>query len=174
MLFVNVSIGGTLTHFAAPPVLMVARTWNWDTAFMIGHFGWRTVLAIALSTGVYYLFFRRELAALADRPPAPDVDLPEDETTGLLPVPVWVTLMHMAFVAWSVVTSHYPALFVGGFLFFLGFARATSSIAGLISAAITRPVRVIRLASTRATVPGPAAMSSAVQPMGGARRSIRS
>ena len=25
LLFVNVSIGGTLTHFAAPPVLMVAK-----------------------------------------------------------------------------------------------------------------------------------------------------
>ena len=31
LLFVNVSIGGTLTHFAAPPVLMVARPWGWDT-----------------------------------------------------------------------------------------------------------------------------------------------
>ena len=30
LLFVNVSIGGTLTHFAAPPVLMVARPWDWD------------------------------------------------------------------------------------------------------------------------------------------------
>ena len=28
LLFVNVSIGGTLTHFAAPPVLMVARLWG--------------------------------------------------------------------------------------------------------------------------------------------------
>jgi hypothetical protein len=27
VLFVNVSIGGTLTHFAAPPILMVARPW---------------------------------------------------------------------------------------------------------------------------------------------------
>jgi hypothetical protein len=34
LLFVNVSIGGTLTHFAAPPVLMVAGKWNWDMAFM--------------------------------------------------------------------------------------------------------------------------------------------
>ena len=31
LLFVNVSIGGTLTHFAAPPVLMVARAWGWNT-----------------------------------------------------------------------------------------------------------------------------------------------
>ena len=35
LLFVNVSIGGTLTHFAAPPVLMVARHWDWDTAYML-------------------------------------------------------------------------------------------------------------------------------------------
>ena len=65
LLFVNVSIGGTLTHFAAPPVLMVARPWEWDTAFMLGHFGWRAALAIVASTLVYYLVFRRELRALA-------------------------------------------------------------------------------------------------------------
>ena len=38
LLFVNVSIGGTLTHFAAPPVLMVARPWGWDTPFMVEPF----------------------------------------------------------------------------------------------------------------------------------------
>src|SRR5438034_3704490 len=41
LLFVNVSIGGTLTHFAAPPVLMVAAKWYWNLAFMFQHFGWR-------------------------------------------------------------------------------------------------------------------------------------
>ena len=46
LLFVNVSIGGTLTHFAAPPVLMVARPWDWDLLFMLSHFGWRAALAI--------------------------------------------------------------------------------------------------------------------------------
>jgi hypothetical protein len=30
------------------------------------------------------------------------------------------------FLAWTVVNSHYPALFLGGFLFFIGFARATA------------------------------------------------
>ena len=37
VLFVNVSIGGTLTSYAAPPVLMVAGTWGWDTGFMLAH-----------------------------------------------------------------------------------------------------------------------------------------
>ena len=68
LLFVNVSIGGTLTHFAAPPVLMVARPWGWDTAFMLAHFGWRAALAIAISTAGGYLLFRREFAALGLRP----------------------------------------------------------------------------------------------------------
>ena len=69
LLFVNVSIGGTLTHFAAPPVLMVARPWGWDTPFMLGHFGWRALAAIAASNLIYYVVFRTELAALASRAP---------------------------------------------------------------------------------------------------------
>ena len=65
LLFVNVSIGGTLTHFAAPPILMVARTWEWDFGFVIGHFGWRAVVAILISNAAYLLLFKRELTRLA-------------------------------------------------------------------------------------------------------------
>jgi Na+/H+ antiporter NhaD/arsenite permease-like protein len=131
LLFVNVSIGGTLTHFAAPPVLMVARPWGWDTAFMLSHFGWRSVLAILVSTGLYYLFFWKELQRLATKPAAPDIEEPDEDTAPteptLLPVPAWVTAVHIAFMAWTVFNSHYPVLFLGGFLFFLGFTRATAA-----------------------------------------------
>jgi hypothetical protein len=127
LLFVNVSIGGTLTHFAAPPVLMVARPWGWDTSFMIGHFGWRAALSIAVSTGLYFFVFRREFAALGRRPAAADIDVPDDAEVPLLPVPPWLTAVHIAFVGWTVFTAHYPALFIGGFLFFLGFVRATAA-----------------------------------------------
>ena len=134
LLFVNVSIGGTLTHFAAPPVLMVARLWNWDTPFMLAHFGWRAVVAIVASVVVYGLIFRRELGELGARRAVPDVEVPEDEDASagpepmpvLLPVPVWITVVHAVFMAWTVFTSHYPALFLGGFLIFLGFVRATA------------------------------------------------
>jgi hypothetical protein len=131
LLFVNISIGGTLTHFAAPPVLMVARVWAWDTPFMVGHFGWRTTLAIAVSTALYYMLFRRELTALAAKRAAPEPEVPERNTEEerppkLLPVPVWLIAVHMAFMGWTVLNSHYPALFVGGFLIFLGFAKATA------------------------------------------------
>ncbi|MEO7274262.1 MAG: putative Na+/H+ antiporter [Vicinamibacterales bacterium] len=128
LLFVNVSIGGTLTHFAAPPVLMVSRPWGWGTGYMLSHFGWRAVLAILISTALYLWFFRREFHALSQQPPVPDVEQPDDEseTPPLRPVPGWITGVHLGFIAWTVFTAHYPVLFVGGFLFFLGFSRATA------------------------------------------------
>lgn len=130
LLFVNVSIGGTLTHFAAPPVLMVARTWEWDTSFMLSHFGWRAAVAIVVSTGVYFFLFRNEWRSLAARPPVREVERPDEDVAGavfLLPIPWWVTGVHVVFMAWTVINAHYPVLFLGGFLFFLGFVRATAA-----------------------------------------------
>jgi Na+/H+ antiporter NhaD/arsenite permease-like protein len=89
LLFVNVSIGGTLTHFAAPPVLMVARALEWTTPFMLGHFGWRAAIAIGVSTLTYYLVFRRERASLAAKQPVPEQEIAADDAaTGqaLLPI----------------------------------------------------------------------------------------
>ena len=127
-LFVSVSIGGTLTHFAAPPVLMVARRWGWETPYMLSHFGWKAVIAITASTLVYYVIFRREFGDLARRPPRRDEELPDEESEGgrLLTVPGKVIAVHVLFMTWTVVVAHYPALFLGGFLFFLGFTRVTA------------------------------------------------
>jgi len=133
LLFVNVSIGGTLTHFAAPPVLMVARAWNWDTAFMLGHFGWRAALAIIVSTVSYFLIFRREFRALetGSREPAGPHAGHDAAAASALPVPWWVTSIYVLFMVWTVVTAHYPGLFLAGFLFFLGFDRATAAFSTL-------------------------------------------
>lgn len=138
LLFVNVSIGGTLTHFAAPPILMVARTWEWDLWYVFSHFGWRTLIAVPLAALSYFLLFRRELGAMAARPSVRDVEVPDADAVAsgqalLLPVPGWVIGVHMLFMAWTVFNSHYPALFLGGFLFFLGFVKATSPFQSEIS-----------------------------------------
>jgi len=225
LLFVNISVGGTLTSYAAPPVLMVATPWNWDTMFMLTHFGWKAVLGMLVANLSYFLIFRGELKALqesfainslkdeiqqrylkradveemlddcieriedrfhfvdtfsdqlkdvgreltqrlevraladlegkgidpdlarrafeernqeiqlrrmrralpgllppADRPPFmdPDWDRRDD------PVPLWVTLVHIAFMGWTIINAHYPPFFIPGLLFFLGFAQVTS------------------------------------------------
>jgi hypothetical protein len=125
LLFVNVSVGGLLTHFAAPPVLMVAGPWKWDLAFMFSHFGWRAVIGIGLATTVYYGIFRKEFIALdavrAQRPANVDETGANDA-----PVPAWITGVQLGFMAWTVLVAHYPVLFVGGFMVFLAFSQATA------------------------------------------------
>ena len=127
LLFVNISVGGTLTHFAAPPVLMVAGKWGWDTPYMLGHFGWKALLGIVISSALYFLWFRKEFPRISDRA--------DDNEDGIReaaachdresPIPFWVTLGHLLFLAWTVYTAHLPALFIGGFLFFIAFTAAT-------------------------------------------------
>jgi hypothetical protein len=66
LLFVNVSVGGTLTNFAAPPVVLVAEAWGWDLSFMLTTFGWKAAVGIVLANLLYALLFRRELAQLQE------------------------------------------------------------------------------------------------------------
>jgi predicted cation transporter len=113
VLFVNVSIGGTLTPFAAPPVLMVAAKWNWDLWYMMSHFGWKAAVAVAANALVTTLVFRRQLTALR-----------EASTTGAGNVPAWVGLLHLLFLMGVVAFAHHPPVFMGLLLFFLGFATA--------------------------------------------------
>jgi len=120
LLFVNISVGGTLTHFAAPPVIMVAEPWGWDTLHMLEYFGWKAALGILISTIAYYLVFRRELVSLAER-----ADTVE-QARRRAPIPAWVTLIQLAFLGFTVWQAHEPPMFIGGFLFFLAFSQATA------------------------------------------------
>jgi hypothetical protein len=225
LLFVNISVGGTLTHFAAPPVLMVAAPWNWDTLFMLKQFGWKAVEGILIANAVYYFMYRKHFPALEEKfqfrrlkeeirtkylcrnemenefdaiVPAIDEELqvrkkfetkiqkvaarihshleprylekvaasgvdkelahkaferrfeevklarlrqaipmvlPEDQRAPYRdpdwdqredPVPAWITVIHVLFMGWTIFNAHYPALFMSGMLFFLGFAQVTS------------------------------------------------
>jgi hypothetical protein len=122
LLFVNISVGGTLTHFAAPPVLMVAGPWGWGLAHMALNFGWKAVIGILIATALYAALFRRELTSLSARTPV-TADVSE---AGRPSVPAWVTATHLGFLAWTVWAAHYPVLFIGGFLFYVGFLQATA------------------------------------------------
>ena len=225
LLFVNISVGGTLTHFAAPPVLMVASPWDWGTVFMLKQFGWKAVEGILIANALYYFIYRKHFGALEEKfqfrrvkdeirtthfcrnemeeefekvieaiddelqvqesfenqveevtqrvqerlepqylekvvasgvdrdlahkaferrfeevklaqvreaipmvlpkeQRAPYADPEWDERED--PVPAWVTAIHIFFLAWTIFNAHYPALFIPGMLFFLGFAQVTS------------------------------------------------
>ncbi len=88
LLFVNVSVGGVLTNFAAPPVLMVASTWNWSSAFMFWHFGDKAVVGIVLSNALYYFWFRKEFAEMAARgKQAEAAPLPAEAADPAFPTP---------------------------------------------------------------------------------------
>ncbi len=113
LLFVNVSIGGTLTHFAAPPVLMVAAKWNWTMAFMFEHFGWRAACACAVSTAMVAGIFWKELSGL------------EVEADKGRRIPAWLTTAHLVFLALVVGFAHYPDVFFGILMIFLGLVTAT-------------------------------------------------
>ena len=119
VLFVNISIGGTLTAFAAPPVLMVAASWNWDNAFMASQFGWKAMIAVLINATAITFMLRQHLhdadAALA----APAAQA--------LPVPRLLSLIHFALLAGVILFAHHPVIFIGLFLLFLGIAQAYAS-----------------------------------------------
>ncbi|MDY7539219.1 putative Na+/H+ antiporter [Undibacterium sp. 5I1] len=123
VLFVNISIGGVLTPFAAPPVLMVAEKWGWDISFMSSVFGWKAAIAVLINALIVTVAFRKQLmeiklAVIGAR--TADAIVQSTEA----PVPFAVVLVHYLFLGATVVFAHYPAVFMGLFLFFLGFTEA--------------------------------------------------
>ena len=111
VLFVNVSVGGTLTAYAAPPVLMVAATWKWNSAFMLATFGWKAALAVLANATVAVALLRGHLA------PVPAGD-------GTARVPPALAAVHLALLAGVVFFAHHPVVFLGLFVVFLGVSRA--------------------------------------------------
>lgn len=114
VLFVNVSIGGTLTSFAAPPVLMVAGPWSWDMAYMLTHFGWRAALAVVFNAAVITWWFRQQLKPMGTT----------SASTQAERVPAGHLVVHLLFLAGVVIYAHHPAAFLGLFLFFMGYSAA--------------------------------------------------
>ena len=114
VLFVNISIGGTLTSYAAPPVLMVASTWGWDSAFMFSTFGWKAALAVVVNATLVTVLLRPYLRS-------GDVMAMKDSAVPMSPV---VIIVHLFFLAAVVLSAHHPILFLALFLFFIGYTQA--------------------------------------------------
>ena len=114
VLLVNISIGGTLTHFAAPPVIMVAQKWNWDLKFMFENFGWKSIIAVVINAVVVYLLNAKEVAQKS---------LPSRASSAS--IPLWMFFSHVIFIALVVKYHGNVSFFVPLFLLFLGWTDVT-------------------------------------------------
>jgi Na+/H+ antiporter NhaD/arsenite permease-like protein len=134
VLLVNISIGGVLTPYAAPPVLMVAEKWGWDLSFMMSVFGWKAAIAVLINAVLASVLFKKELLKLPAREQKTqdgkqnNTQLPDQLNAERCPVPSEMPLpliaVHLLFLFAIVWFSHHPAVFIGLFLFFLGFTHA--------------------------------------------------
>jgi len=111
-LFVNVSIGGAMTPFAAPPILMVAAKWNWDLMFMLNTFAWRTVLAVFTNSLILTIIFRKELIKIKN------LNIKQNNT------PFFILFIHLILLIGLIFFVHDLIIFLGIFVIFLGIASS--------------------------------------------------
>ena len=106
VLFVNISIGGTLTPYAAPPILMVSNTWNWDIWYMLENFGWRAGIGVLANALIITFLFKEDLGKIAFKDNAKS------------DIPALIILIHLFFLISVVYFAHHPSVFMGVFSIF--------------------------------------------------------
>ena len=117
LLFVNTSVGGSLTHFAAPPIVMVAGHWGWGLVDVFNQFGLASIFTILISNTIYFIYFRKELQSFKNK----------SETITSLQSPSWLILIHLSFITAFVVflTKHQLSVILITFLVFLLLVKLT-------------------------------------------------
>lgn len=120
VLFVNISVGGTLTNFAAPPVLMVARVWDWSTHFMFMNFGWKAIIAALINTAIAVWINRKDLKSI--KKVSGVAHAPNKRA------PFWIMAVHLVFIILCVLSVHHPSFVIGLFILFLGFYSITREL----------------------------------------------
>ncbi|MES2616151.1 MAG: putative Na+/H+ antiporter [Bdellovibrionota bacterium] len=117
LLFVNISVGGTLTNFAAPPVLMVSQAWGWNTLYMLQNFGFKTCLVVILSTTATAYIFRKEILKHQLI-----LDNSKEKT------PVWLICSHVLFICLCIIFHKYMIFFFPLFLIFMVWHNVTRKL----------------------------------------------
>lgn len=138
LMFTNFSVGGVLTNFAAPPALTLSRCWSWDVGDFFSQFGWRVLLGIAIVNCLYFLVMKKDFIKLKKRIASPDRSSGFDEKEGA--IPVWITLVHLFFLGWTITMANYLPIFLGSYLIFLGFHQATRDYQNSLN--LKRPLMV--------------------------------
>lgn len=114
LMFVNISVGGALTHFAAPPILVVARTWNWGLKDVFLYLGEAAVATVVVNTLIFIFVMRKKMVVML-----------KPIETDAYPMPNWVIISHLFFLASVVYFAHHIQVFMGFFLLFIGLTTVT-------------------------------------------------
>lgn len=113
ILFVNISIGGSLTSFAAPPILMVASAWTWDSLTVFKLLGTKAIVAVFINAALVTFLLHRDIPAF---------EIKKSEEV----MPIYVQVIHLLFLSGVVIFAHHPVVFIGLLLFFMGYTQAYS------------------------------------------------
>lgn len=125
LLFTNISVGGVLTQFAAPAVLIVAEQWQWTTSFVFMTFGWKAIVGLLIANATYFLIFRGDFRRLRSEAPAKERGRFLNREPGEEPIPLWIIVCHVLVLVGIVLNAHTEIVFIGIFMLFLGFHQAT-------------------------------------------------
>jgi hypothetical protein len=126
LLFVNISVGGALSSFASPAVLILSHAWDWTSLHIFTLFGWKIIIGVCLSNILYWFYFRKEFEALNNRKKVIEAaQFLHPAKEDMTPIPRWVYAVHLIFITWIVIVSQYPAIFIASFLCFIGFHQTT-------------------------------------------------
>ncbi len=113
ILFVNISIGGSLTSFAAPPILMVASAWGWDSLTVFKLLGAKAIVAVFANAVLVTLLLHKDI---------PSFEIKKSQEV----MPIYVQVIHLLFLSGVVIFAHHPVVFIGLLLFFMGYTHAYS------------------------------------------------
>src|SRR4029434_6335459 len=98
---------------------MVAVPWQWDSAFMLLHFGWKAAVAVVLNATLAAFVLRRHHTKVA-----PDAASAFPEAR----MPLTVVAVHLVLLAGVIALAHYPVALFGTFLSFLSCFSASRAL----------------------------------------------
>lgn len=105
LLFVNISVGGSLTNFAAPPILMIAKPWKWSLYYTFINFGVKALLGILISNILYYIINIKEFGLLNNKiKKYYTINKYNQSST----IPYIITIINCLFLLFSIINMHYP------------------------------------------------------------------
>ncbi|WP_348663117.1 putative Na+/H+ antiporter [Chlamydia vaughanii] len=117
LLFSNISIGGLTSGLSSRALFIILPSVRWGNSFILKYFCWKSIIAMLISTTIYYLIFRKEFD-----------NFPKVVTNPSMMnerVPKWIICVHIILVGSVIFARSIPLLMAAILIFYLGFQKFT-------------------------------------------------